>query len=52
MYSYTQLSGFLEGCFHPYMAVESSNGAEKTCRECGVTTLQLIKSFPLLSPHL
>ena len=51
MYSYTALNGFLSNCFHPYMAVESSSGAEKTCKECGVTTLQLIKSFPLLSRY-
>lgn len=45
MYSYTQLHDFLANGFHPLITVESTSAAERTCKEAGVTTLELLKSF-------
>lgn len=48
MYPYTQLHDFLANGFHHLITVESTSAAERTCKEAGVTTLELLKSMLLV----
>lgn len=43
MYSYTDIRELIRESFSPLIAIESSKSAEQTCREAGVSAIQLLR---------
>lgn len=43
MYSYADLKQLICDSFSPLLAIESSKSAEQTCREAGVSAIQLLR---------
>ena len=48
MVSYSQLRKLIEDHYKPLIAVESSNFAEQACKRVGLSTIQLLRYFPLI----